>query len=89
MLQVGLVLGVHWPAGAGEWFLLAAFSLIGVIAAARAHITGVGLLTAALAVVAFLIIGSVAIFFLSFEPRGLAHRWNLFKAYYRLWPFGY
>jgi len=36
-----------------------------------------------------IIIGGVAILFLSFEPRGLAHRWNLFKAYYRLWPFGY
>src|SRR4030042_1738991 len=35
------------------------------------------------------IIGGVAILFLIFEPRGLAHRWNLFKAYYRLWPFGY
>lgn len=35
------------------------------------------------------IIGGVAIVFLIFEPRGLAHRWNLFKAYYRLWPFGY
>jgi branched-chain amino acid transport system permease protein len=34
-------------------------------------------------------IGGVAIFFLVFEPRGLAHRWNLIKAYYRLWPFGY
>ena len=35
------------------------------------------------------IIGGVAIAFLMFEPRGLAHRWTLFKAYYRLWPFGY
>ena len=36
-----------------------------------------------------IIIGGMAIVFLSLEPRGLAHRWNLFKAYYRLWPFGY
>jgi len=36
-----------------------------------------------------IIIGGMAIVFLSVEPRGLAHRWNLFKAYYRLWPFGY
>jgi branched-chain amino acid transport system permease protein len=36
-----------------------------------------------------LIIGGVAIIFLIFEPRGLAHRWGLIKAYYRLWPFGY
>jgi len=36
-----------------------------------------------------IIIGGIAIFFLIYEPRGLAHRWGLFKAYYRLWPFGY
>ena len=35
------------------------------------------------------IIGGVAIFFLIYEPRGLAHRWSLIKAFYRLWPFGY
>jgi len=33
--------------------------------------------------------GSVIIIFLIFEPRGLAHRWGLIKAYYRLWPFSY
>ena len=35
------------------------------------------------------IIGGIAIVFLIFGPRGLAHRWSLFKAYYRLWPFGH
>lgn len=33
--------------------------------------------------------GAVIILFLILEPRGLAHRWNLFKASYRLWPFSY
>jgi branched-chain amino acid transport system permease protein len=33
--------------------------------------------------------GLVLILFLIFEPRGLAHRWNLFKSSYRLWPFSY
>ena len=31
--------------------------------------------------------GLVIILFLILEPRGLAHRWTLFKASYRLWPF--
>jgi branched-chain amino acid transport system permease protein len=31
--------------------------------------------------------GLVIIVFLIFEPRGLYHRWELVKAYYRLWPF--
>ncbi len=31
----------------------------------------------------------VIILFLILEPRGLAHRWALFKSAYRLWPFSY
>jgi branched-chain amino acid transport system permease protein len=31
--------------------------------------------------------GLVIILFLIFEPRGLAHRWELVKAYFRRWPF--
>jgi branched-chain amino acid transport system permease protein len=33
--------------------------------------------------------GVVIMLFLIFEPRGLAHRWELIKAYYRLWPFSH
>jgi branched-chain amino acid transport system permease protein len=33
--------------------------------------------------------GAAIILFLILEPRGLAHRWQLFKASYRLWPFSY
>ncbi|MFH1662917.1 MAG: branched-chain amino acid ABC transporter permease [Chloroflexota bacterium] len=36
-----------------------------------------------------MIFGLVIILFLIMEPRGLAHRWQLFKASYRLWPFSY
>jgi branched-chain amino acid transport system permease protein len=31
--------------------------------------------------------GLVLILFLIFEPRGLEHRWEIVKAYFRLWPF--
>jgi len=41
--------------------------------------TGIGPMVFGLAIVLFLIL----------EPRGLAHRWQLFKASYRLWPFSY
>ena len=30
--------------------------------------------------------GVIIVLFLIFEPRGLAYRWELIKAYYRLWP---
>jgi branched-chain amino acid transport system permease protein len=33
--------------------------------------------------------GLVIILFLIFEPRGLAHRWEIIKAYFKLWPFSY
>jgi branched-chain amino acid transport system permease protein len=36
-----------------------------------------------------MLFGLIVILFLIFEPRGLAHRWNLFKSSYRLWPFSY
>ena len=33
--------------------------------------------------------GVVILLFLLYEPRGLAHRWGIFKSQYRLWPFAY
>jgi branched-chain amino acid transport system permease protein len=36
-----------------------------------------------------MIFGLAIVLFLILEPRGLAHRWALFKAAYRLWPFSY
>jgi len=36
-----------------------------------------------------MVFGLAIILFLVLEPRGLAHRWQLFKASYRLWPFSY
>ena len=33
--------------------------------------------------------GLVIILFLIFEPRGLEHRWERIKAYFRLWPFSH
>jgi branched-chain amino acid transport system permease protein len=33
--------------------------------------------------------GLVIILFLIFEPRGLHHRWEMIRAYFRLWPFSH
>jgi len=35
------------------------------------------------------IFGLIIILFLVYEPRGLAHRWEVFKTSYRMWPFPY
>lgn len=34
-----------------------------------------------------MLLGCVIIIFVIFEPRGLAHRWNIIKESYRIWPF--
>jgi len=39
--------------------------------------------------IAPMLFGLAIVLFLILEPRGLAHRWVLFKAAYRLWPFSY
>jgi len=36
-----------------------------------------------------IVFGVVIIFFLIFEPDGLAARWRTIKAYWKLWPFSY
>ena len=36
-----------------------------------------------------MLFGLVIVLFLVLEPRGIAHRWMLFKSAYRLWPFSY
>ena len=33
--------------------------------------------------------GLIIIIFLIYEPRGLHHRWEMIKAYFRLWPFSH
>jgi branched-chain amino acid transport system permease protein len=43
----------------------------------------------AAAALALITRGLVIIIFLIFEPRGLAHRWGMIKAYFRLWPFSH
>ena len=35
------------------------------------------------------VFGSLILIFLILEPRGLAHRWEISKSYFRLWPFKY
>ena len=35
------------------------------------------------------VFGLIIILFLIFEPDGLAHRWKMIKAYWKLYPFSY
>lgn len=76
----GTIFGVIFITALKEFIFV-----IGPIAEARLSFLPMGAGSGLL----LIIVGGMAILFLSVEPRGLAHRWNLFKAYYRLWPFGY
>lgn len=51
--------------------------LSGVVAAQAA--ASLGLITRGLVIILFLI----------FEPRGLAHRWEIIRHYFKLWPFSH
>ncbi len=46
-------------------------------------------LTQGLAYMKEMAIGLAIILFLIFEPDGLAHRWRMIKAYWKLYPFSY
>jgi len=48
-----------------------------------------GVAAQAAASLALITRGLVIILFLIFEQRGLAHRWAIIKAYYKLWPFSH
>jgi len=41
------------------------------------------------AALAQFLLALIIILFLVYEPRGLAHRWEVLKASYRIWPFPY
>ena len=50
---------------------------------------GVGLSTATISHLEFMIFGAMIVFFLVVEPRGLARLWAIAKEKLRLWPFPY
>lgn len=63
-----------------------------VMQAAMRALGDAGLVTGVTGALAFLkemAIGLAIILFLIFEPDGLAHRWRLIKAYWKLYPFSY
>jgi branched-chain amino acid transport system permease protein len=77
---VGTIFGVILLKGLSEMVILLG-PMLGTIAPSLG-----GRTTAAMAQIFF---GVVIIVFLIFEPRGLAHRWELWKTSFRKWPFIY
>jgi len=75
---MGAVFGVTFLRFLEEGATLLAPALAGAFPAIGAPI---------FASLSLMVYGLVIILFLIFEPRGLYHRWELFKAWYRLHPF--
>ena len=46
-------------------------------------------LTSSTGAVRAILFGAILAIFLIFEPRGLNHRWQMIKTYFKLWPFTY
>ena len=76
----GAIFGVAFVRGLHELVGFLGPQITEVFPSVGAEIsTALGLVVFGLAIVLFLIL----------EPRGLAHRWELFKVSYRLWPFAH
>jgi branched-chain amino acid transport system permease protein len=85
MLIVG---GLHSPLGAVLGVLAITTLQEGVHAiggAALASLSGVG--GGAVFALTNVVLGGMIVLMLLFEPLGLAHRWTLLKAAYRIWPY--
>ncbi len=85
MLIVG---GLYSPLGAvlGTIFISVLQELLHV-AAALVLASDVGLTGGFIFAATNVMLGAIILLALIFEPHGLAHRWNLIKASYRIWPY--
>jgi len=88
MLIIG---GMHTPLGAflGTAFIVIADRVIKISAPLLQEVFPTamgGSLSASLSLIVFAVI---IVVFLIYEPRGLAHRWEIIKSIYRLRPFPY
>jgi branched-chain amino acid transport system permease protein len=74
---------------AGAIFGAVALKLLDELVTMAGPILSAAVAPQAAASLALISHGLVIIIFLIFEPRGLHHRWEIIKAYFRLWPFSH
>jgi branched-chain amino acid transport system permease protein len=72
---------------AGAVFGAVALKLLDELVTIAGPILSAAVAPQAAASLALISHGLIIIIFLIFEPRGLHHRWEMIKAYSRLWPF--
>jgi len=74
---------------AGAFFGVIALKLLDELVTVAGPIMAAAVAPQAAASLALISHGLIIIIFLIFEPRGLHHRWEMIKAYFRLWPFSH
>lgn len=74
---------------AGAIFGVIALKLLDELVTVAGPILAAAVAPQAAASLALISHGLIIIVFLIFEPRGLYHRWEMIRAYYRLWPFSH
>jgi branched-chain amino acid transport system permease protein len=74
---------------AGAIFGAVALKLLDELVTMAGPILSAAVAPQAAASLALISHGLVIIIFLIFEPRGLHHRWEIIKAYFRLWPYSH
>ncbi|MGD2100417.1 MAG: branched-chain amino acid ABC transporter permease [Desulfobacterales bacterium] len=74
---------------AGAIFGVVALKLLDELVTVAGPIMAAAVAPQAAASLALISHGLVIIIFLIFEPRGLHHRWEVIKTYFRLWPFSH
>ena len=73
----------------GAIFGVVALKLLDELVTAIGPLLSAAIAPQAAASVAIMSHGLIIIIFLIFEPRGLYHRWEMIKNYFRLWPFSH
>jgi len=73
----------------GAIFGVVALKLLDEVVTAIGPLLSAAIAPQAAASVAIMSHGLIIIIFLIFEPRGLHHRWEMIKNYFRLWPFSH
>ena len=74
---------------AGAIFGVIALKLLDELVTAAGPILAAAVAPQAAASLALISHGLIIIIFLIFEPRGLHHRWEMVRNYFRLWPFSH
>jgi branched-chain amino acid transport system permease protein len=74
---------------AGAIFGVIALKLLDELVTVAGPILAAAVAPQAAASLALISHGLIIIVFLIFEPRGLYHRWEMIRAYFRLWPFSH